>query len=198
MLTFFTGYADENDRIINGGFPGKLLDLSGIWAEEIDALVPEVTNAFTYNGITYPAKLLCDIIHPNDTEVLARYEKRFYAGTPVITKNSYGDGKSYYVGTRSNEEFYQTFVKDICKEAGVDMVLYEGLEEREYPISGLEITKRTKEDAEYIFVLNYQEETKAIQIPFPAEELLSDASYQPGDKMEVKPIGVAILKKNIL
>lgn len=198
VLTFFTGYADENDRIINGGFPGKLLDLSGIWAEEIDALVPEVTNAFTYNGITYPAKLLCDIIHPNDTEVLARYEKRFYAGTPVITKNSYGDGKSYYVGTRSNEEFYQTFVKDICKEAGVDMVLYEGLEEREYPISGLEITKRTKEDAEYIFVLNYQEETKAIQIPFPAKELLSDASYQPGDKLEVKPIGVAILKKNIL
>ena len=124
--------------------------------------------------------------------------RRFYAGTPVITKNCYGDGKSYYVGTRSNEEFYQTFVKDICKEAGVDMVLYEGLEEREYPISGLEITKRTKEDAEYIFVLNYQEETKTIQIPFPAKELLSDASYQPGDKLEVKPIGVAILKKNIL
>ena len=175
-----------------------MLDLTGIWAEEIDALAPAEENSFTYNGTTYPAKLLCDLIHANDTEVLASYEKRFYAGTPCITKNNYGNGKSYYVGTRSNEAFYQNFIKDVCKEAEVSMVLYEGLEEQEYPVSGLEITKRTGEEAEFIFIMNHQMVEKEVTLPFAAKDLLLEMSYEAGDKIVMPAMDCAVLKKSIL
>lgn len=198
VLTFFSGYADENDRIINGGFPGKMLDLTGIWAEEIDALSPTEENSFTYKGATYPAKLLCDLIHANDTEVLASYEKRFYAGTPCITKNIYGNGKSYYVGTRSNENFYQNLIKDICTEAGVSMVLYEGLEQQEYPVTGLEITKRSGKDAEFIFIMNHQMVEKEVTLPFAAKDLILEIAYEAGDTIVMPAMDCAVLKKDIL
>jgi len=174
------------------------MDLFGIWAEEIDALSDTEENTFTYNGVTYPAKLLCDLIHANDARVLASYEKRFYAGTPVITKNSYGNGHAYYVGTQSGKEFYQTFIKDVCSEAGVSMVLYEDVEKKEYPMSGLEITKRTKDGAEFVFLLNHQMNTESIELPFSAYDLLTGNSYQTGDVVTVESMGVVILKKDIL
>jgi len=198
VITFFSGYADESDRIINGGFPGKMMDLFGIWAEEIDALAPTEENSFTYNGITYPAKLLCDLIHANDTQILSSYEKRFYAGTPVITKNTYGQGNAYYVGTQSSKEFYQTFIKDICNEAGVDMVLYENIAKKEYPVCGLEITKRVKDGTEFVFLLNHQMNEESVELPFSANDLLTGSSYQAGDKITIGSMGVVILKKDIL
>jgi len=113
----------ENDLVTLGGYPGKLRDIMGIWVEEIDALPNGEENAFTYEGENYPAKLLCDIIHTEGAEALSAYEKDFYAGSPVFTVNSYGKGKAYYIGTASNEAFYQKLLTEICENAGVKPVL---------------------------------------------------------------------------
>lgn len=63
ITTFFSGIVDEHDLVITGGYPGHLRDILGIWVEEIDALPAGTTNAFTYEGKEYEAKLLCDIMH---------------------------------------------------------------------------------------------------------------------------------------
>lgn len=195
VFTYFSGYADETDRIINGGFPARLLDLTGIWAEEIDALTQDQSNSFVYNGTTYPAKLLCDVIHPNDTEVLAVYDTDYYAGCPVLTKNTFGKGTCYYMGTRSNDDFYMEFMKDVCAQAGVDMALYEVAVQKEYPLYHTEITKRTRDDEDYFFLLNHETQTEDITLPFAAKDLLTDAVYQAGDILTMEARGVVILKK---
>ena len=38
VTTFFSGYVDDHDMVVTGGYPGKLRDLLGIWVEESDAL----------------------------------------------------------------------------------------------------------------------------------------------------------------
>ncbi len=45
ITTYFSGLVDENDRVYTGGYPGPLRRLLGIWAEEIDALPPEIHNS---------------------------------------------------------------------------------------------------------------------------------------------------------
>ena len=40
VLTYFSGYVDENDLCFLDGMPGPLRPLAGVWAEEIDALYP--------------------------------------------------------------------------------------------------------------------------------------------------------------
>lgn len=86
VTTFFSGIVDEHDLVITGGYPGRLRDILGIWVEESDALPHGVQNEFSYQGIVYPAKLLCDLSHPEGAEVLSTYEKDFYQGMPAITK----------------------------------------------------------------------------------------------------------------
>lgn len=63
LTTFFSGYVDKNDLVTVGGYPGKLRDILGIWVEEEDALPEGTVNSFTYKGTTYPAELICDLLH---------------------------------------------------------------------------------------------------------------------------------------
>ena len=67
-------------------------------------------------------------MHTEGAEVLARYREDFYAGTPVITRNRYGDGLAYYVGTRSGEEFYLRLFTDVCKEKGMRTASHDTVE----------------------------------------------------------------------
>ena len=120
LTTFFSGYVDEHDLVTVGGYPGRLRDILGIWVEEEDALPENESNSFTYRGTSYPASLLCDLLHTEGAEALAFYEKDFYAGMPVLTRNEFGKGCAYYVASHSNAAFYRTFIGEICKEAGIE------------------------------------------------------------------------------
>lgn len=185
VTTFFSGIVQENDLVTLGGYPGKLRDIMGIWVEEIDALPNGEENAFTYEGENYPAKLLCDIIHTEGAEALSAYEKDFYAGSPVFTVNSYGKGKAYYIGTASNETFYQKLLTEICENAGVKPVL-------ETP-ELVEVTSRENDKGKYLFVLNHAEEEKKVQLPGNYKDILTGKSYH-NEELTLAKKDVAILQ----
>jgi beta-galactosidase len=162
VTTFFSGIVNEHDLVTLGGYPGELRDLLGIWVEEIDALPPEVKNqivmkkpAGSLNG-SYKCSLLFDIIHSEGAEVLAEYGSDFYAGTPVITCNSFGKGKAYYVGTSPDTEFLTDFVKTVCEEKEIKPVL-------NVP-KGVEVTERRKDGRSYLFVMNHNASTVELEI----------------------------------
>ena len=54
LTTYFSGYVEDHDLVVTGGYPGRLKDILGIWVEESDAIPPEESNLFTYNEKTYP------------------------------------------------------------------------------------------------------------------------------------------------
>lgn len=186
VTTFFSGIVDEHDLVITGGYPGRLRDILGIWVEESDALPHGVQNEFSYQGIVYPAKLLCDLSHPEGAEVLSTYEKDFYQGMPAITKNSFGKGEAYYVATRSDRAFYEKFIGTLCKEAGIRPVAE--------PQKKLEATIRSNENGRYLFLLNHGEEILSVILEYSGKELLSGNTYQAGEKAELPAKGVFILK----
>lgn len=187
VTTFFSGYVDEHDLVITGGYPGKLRDILGIWVEESDALPADQSNHFVYQGVKYPAKLLCDIMHLEGAEELAGYQEDFYAGTPVITVHKYEKGKAYYVGTRSSESFYKTFVKNIMEEKSIVPVL-------KTP-EGVEATERFKRERSYLFVLNHNDTESAFVLQENRTELLSDTKYAAGQTVILKPKDVMILER---
>lgn len=187
ITTFFSGIVDEHDLVITGGYPGHLRDILGIWVEEIDALPAGITNAFTYEGKEYEAKLLCDIMHLEGAKALATYGKDFYANTPVLTVNEYGKGKAYYVGTRSSEDFYQMFLKERLEEKGIKPVLeVEGV--------GIEATKRVKGDKSYLFVLNHNDAEGTFVMPKTRVDLLTGRTYNEGEVVTIPSKEVMILE----
>lgn len=186
VTTFFSGIADEHDLIVTGGYPGKLRDIMGIRVEESDALPSGAENHFTYRGKAYPAKLLCDLSHLEGAEALSVYEEDFYAQMPAITKNQFGDGRAYYVATRSSEEFYQTLMADICEECGVESLLA--------PQENLEVTMRRNENGRFLFLLNHADREQETVIKEAGCGLLEKQEYAAGDVVSVPAKGVQIIK----
>lgn len=186
VTTFFSGIADEHDLIVTGGYPGKLRDIMGIWVEESDALPSGAENHFKYRGKAYPAKLLCDLSHLEGAEALSVYEEDFYAQMPAITKNQFGDGRAYYVATRSNEEFYQTLMADICEECGVESLLA--------PQENLEVTMRRNENGRFLFLLNHADREQETVMTEAGCGLLEKQEYAAGDVVSVPAKGVQIIR----
>lgn len=185
ITTFFSGYANESDRIFTGGYPGPLKDIVGLWVEEEDALPAGAENSFSYNGVTYPAKLLCDLSHSRGADVLAVYDSDFYAGMPVLTVNHLGKGKAYYVATRSNAAFYRSFLSDLCQEAGVEPVITGP--------SGVEATVRVNDQGRFLFLLNHGTGEARVVLPYAGEELIIGEKLQPGQEVLIAGRDVKII-----
>lgn len=185
---FFSGIVQENDLAVTVGYPGKLRDILGIWVEECDALPRDAQNSFSYHGVRYPARILCDLLHTEGAVQIDDhgYEADFYQEYPVLTKYRFGKGKAYYVATSSSEDFYREFLKDICKEAGVQPVL-------KTP-AGVEAACRVNEEGVFIFLLNHIEEPREVELPWKGEDILKGKKAVEG-KIILPPRDVRILKK---
>lgn len=190
---FFSGYVDERDLVVSGGYPGKLRKLCGLWVEEIDALLPGQENAFVIrsgplSGV-YPAVMLCDIIHPETAQTVAVYEKDFYAETPSVCCNTFGKGKAWYIGAstpNNNSVFLEKILLLITSEHGITSVLP--------PQEGLEAVVRSKNGKDYIFVLNHNAKSVFITIPCSCKNLLTGVCYAGEQITEVEQNGVMILE----
>ena len=186
LTTFFSGYVDEHDLVTVGGYPGKLRDILGIWVEEEDALPEDMHNAFHYEGRTYPASMLCDLLHTEGAEILATYEEDFYAGMPVLTKNAFGKGFGYYVATQSSDEFYKKYLGEICREAGIEPIM-------DAP-DDIEVTKRVNKNGTFVFILNHGQDAYMTAMHFAGIDLLKDKTYEKGDTLTLEAKDVVIIK----
>lgn len=186
ITSYFSGIVDEHDLVITGGYPGKLRDILGIWVEESDALPRDKRNHFMYGGVSCEASLLCDLMHLEGARELASYEEDFYAGTPVITENSFGAGKAYYVGTRSSQEFYRMFMREHMEEKGISPVL-------EVP-EGVEATERFKDGKGVMFVLNHNDEETVFVLNEARKDLLTGEQYEGGTVVTLEAKGVMLLE----
>lgn len=187
VATYFSGIVDEHDLVIQGGYPGRLRDILGIWVEENDALPEGEKNSFAYKGNIYPAEILCDLMHSEGAQILSVYEKDFYQGMPVITKNKLGRGCAYYIGTRSNSEFYRKFMDDIFSEANISEIMVTP--------KGVEASVRVKGDREILFLINHNKERKRVTLNDSYRDLLNEQEYQTGHSIEIEGKEVSVLLK---
>ena len=191
VLSLYCGIADEHDRVVCGGYPGELRSLAGIWTEEFDAL-KEKENRFVWNGKEYPARFAFAISHCEGAKSLAVYQSDFYAGTPALTRSEYGNGRVYYVGTRSDEAFYHDFMQMICTEAGIVSCAAELSEE--IP-KEMEITRRCSDKGEFWFCLNHKEEEVQLVPRIPVTDVITGKSYAAGEQVPFAAYDVKILRK---
>lgn len=148
----------------------------GIWVEETDALRPyeknrmRLTDNLQLSEKEYDCGFLCDIIHPEGgAEVLASYKDDFYADTPCVTRNFFGKGLAYYIGTQPEQRFLEELVSHICNECGLQPL---------YPSSeGVELCLRVSDKAKTIFAINHNK-TEA-WVDFGPQKLIGLTDKKP-------------------
>ena len=183
---FMSGIVDQSDNVHLGGYPGPLRKMCGIWAEEIDALAPEQTNTLRFtDGTEAKCSLLCDIIHLEGAQALATYGEDFYEGTPAVTKNAYGKGTVYYVGTQPEAAGLDKILDGVAAAAGVERLITED--------TPLEIVKRVKDGAEFWFILNLTGKPQQAPQAFAGEtDILTGATI--GDE-PLKPFDTLLVRR---
>ena len=158
VTTYLTGYVDDTDLCFRHGFPGPLRKTLGIWAEELDSLYPEDENSIEWNGQSYRAHSLCELIHPETAKALGQYGSDFYAGMAALTENVLGKGKAYYIAARTDEDFLSDFYQTVLDECGVSGVL------KDQPFNGVSAQRRTDGETEYVFLMNFADTEKQITV----------------------------------
>ena len=142
--------------------------------EEIDALAPEQTNKITFaDGTSSTCSLLCDLIHLEGAQCVASYESNFYAGMPAITKNQYGKGFTYYIGTNPTEDGIVKVLDMAVQTAGVASVVTDA--------TGLEITCRKTSQYTYYFIFNFKDKVLPLPENFISKQDLLTGETIPED-----------------
>ncbi|HUX39177.1 MAG TPA: beta-galactosidase [Rectinemataceae bacterium] len=162
ILSFFSGMVDESDLCFEGGFPGPLRRLAGLWVEELDPLWKGQRNrSIPVSGKTaglsgeYGIDSFCELVRVEGAEVLATYGDDWYAGRPVLTRNSFGKGLVYYLAARTDQRFLDDLVGHVCREAAVVSVWPEDLP------PGVNAQRRSDGTTDYLFLMNFNPQAAA-------------------------------------
>ena len=187
VTTYMSGIVGQSDNVHLGGYPGPLRKMAGVWVEEIDALAPELSNdVVMITGDTCRCNLVCDLMHLEGAESLGSYGEDFYQGMPAVTKNSYGKGHVYYIGTHLEEQGLSGILDQASEDAGVERVVPDG--------DGLEIVCRRSQKGRIYFVLNFKDQEKHMPASLCGkQDLLSGENVT--EKTVLKKYDVYILQE---
>ena len=178
---YLTGIVDKDDLCYLGGFPAeKLKDVFGLWCEETDSLPAGFKNTVSYLGKNYEAVNFCDIIHTSSAEVLGTYKTDFYAETPAVTANTYGQGKAYYVAFANDGDFFADFIEKLIKEIGIETSPFIT------PV-GVSVVRR----GNFIFVMNFGDEEKIVSLDREYEDVVNGGTLS---SVTLPVCGYCILK----
>ena len=151
-----------------------------------------IRHTFRYEGETYPAEILCDLLHTEGAETLAVYDNDFYAGMPVLTRNSFGSGCAYYVAARSSQTFYRKLLQKITGELHIQPP---AKQERPEADDGgfVQMTLRENQNGSFLFLLNHGDAAECVTLEQGGRNLLDGSEYRAGETVALDPKGAAIL-----
>ena len=106
-------------------------------------------------------------MHPTTCDVLSTYQSDFYKGFPAFTKNKYFSGTAYHLAATAEQDFYDDFFAMLTSRAGLERAMNIVVPK------GVSITYREKAGRKIIFIQNFDEEKKSLDLVKHYKDLLS-------------------------
>ena len=155
VVTHWSGVVDEYDSIYPGKTPYGLSEVLGLRRAEIDALqdgVENVTIPVAGNGLglrkNYTCSVLSEIPEVYSAEPILLYGNDFYKGLPVVTEHDYKKGRSYYIASMMEEDFYHDLFSSLIEKNGIEPIA------KALP-RGVFASERIGNGKRYIFLQNF-------------------------------------------
>ncbi len=191
IVTTRSGVKDHNNAVVDLPLPGLLADLCGVEIEDLDVLPAGQHRKIQFGASASAghgnATALCEILTLNGAEAIARYAEDYYAEKPAITVNSAGEGRVTYVGTVGDLALVEKVVMHAVEKAHINPLA-------ETP-AGVEVTRRTRNGTELLFILNHTPEAQEFNLAGHYEDLLNN-TLKTG-RMSLLPYEVLILQPGV-
>ena len=193
-----TGVKDGTNLCHPRTLPGLLSDALGVTIEEYESLGHDWGRGsdFSYEVIAcgdfvdagsptvFTATKTAEWVQVQDAEMLAGYEAWHMQPYAALTRNRFGDGWGYFLGTVVAEDaFYDRLIADILQHAGVTVPLV--------PPEGVEASVREGNERRLLFLINHTETSQTVPVPAGKTELLT--GVETGDTLVLACYGVAVI-----
>lgn len=185
ILTTRSGVKNMQNVCLPTQLPGALGNVAGVVVEEYDPVGHDV-QAVTLNGKMEAAcSQWCDILVPTTADTIAVYSSDFFAGRTAITRNSFGQGTAYYLGTILDDGGYGALISGIARDVGLKVL--------DNLPSGVELSVRSGNGKRLMFVLNLTKETNEVYLDIAgvSSVLTGQQITQP---LVLEPMGVEVLQ----
>ncbi len=193
VVTYYTGISDEKDHVWLGGYPGSIRDVVGVRVEEFMPMGNDFTGVPDHLDLSNGAVAhdIADVIGSVDgtATVVATFKDNPWTGmdgVPAIVANTFGEGRSVYVGARLGREGLALSLPEILESLG--MAEAGGNDGRV-----LHVEREGADGSRFVFSFNRTHET--VRVPVEGEVVVSSFADVDGETASIKPNGVIVTKK---
>jgi beta-galactosidase len=191
-----TAVKDETNLAYARTLPGLLSPALGIEINEYESFALGITDkdTTTYGlhtddslGEGYTAVRYADWIKPTTAKSLASYDQPHLDEFAAITRNEFGKGIGWYVGTIvDSTEFYDKLIARLLRDARIKPIVT--------PPAGVESVIRASNNGGLLFLLNHTNAVQTINLPQNKTDLLTEK--KTAATLELQPFGVAVIGLN--
>ncbi|MBR7835352.1 beta-galactosidase [Actinospica durhamensis] len=192
VTTFLSGRVDEDDNAFLADVPGPLGPLMGVRVDEWDAREPGFVNPVRLGApgekpVVSSATLFFELVIPQGAQAVGVYQQDFYAGTPAVTRNAFGEGEGWYVAAGLDQPGISWVVREVLRRHSIEL---------RYPdVPDLETAERVAPDGtRLLFLLNHQATALDVEAQHSGSDLLTGAQIEKGDRIRFEPRGVMVLR----
>lgn len=189
VMTYRCAVKDDTGLIYNEPLPGRLQDVFGAtvkeyhspWGDEINKITGAVSELKDKSG---DCNVWLDLMDAATAEVLAEYGEGFIPGEAAVTRNKFGEGTAYYIGTQTDQDFMDALMAMVISDAEVEC----GLSTPD----GVEAAVRSGKDGDLTFLINHTSDEQEVMLPGKFDNLVTGNSIENTIKLPL--YGVAVLK----
>jgi beta-galactosidase len=188
VVSYLSGIVDESNTIRLGGYPGALRKVLGAWSEEMHPLAGEgeEVKLATADGGTASASYWTEHLHTEWADVVASYDSGRLAGSPAVTRNTFGKGTAVYLSARVDSTFLESLLSSEREAAGVRPELTAPL--------GVQVRRRTGHGSSFLLVLNHNDAPVRVDVGGGGTDLITGAEVQ--GTVELAANGVLVLEED--
>jgi beta-galactosidase len=191
LMTFKSGFANENSAVRSVMAPGPLREAAGFSYQEFSnlekplALKGDPLHAGEDNKVMYWAEFL-KLEH---AKPLAFYDHPFFGRWPAITRNEFGKGTLTYEGTFLSDGLQEKMVLDVLKDANL-LDIAQPLPAKVREKSGINGAGKTLH-----YFLNYSSDHQTFTYNQKAgTDLLTGKKISPSQSVDLAPWDLAIVE----
>jgi len=189
LTTFLSGRVDEDDNAFLMDVPGPLGRLMGVRVDEWDARESSFVNPVRLGELEVESRLLFELVIPQGAEVVGTYQADFYAGTPAVTRNAFGQGEGWYVAAGLDQAGVSWVVRQVLDRHGLAGPYAQ--------VADLETAVRVAPDGtRLLFLLNHRDSPVTVAACTSGVDLLTGDRVVRDQPMTLAPRGVVVLRED--
>ena len=192
LMTFKSGYTNENDAVRWERAPGPLREAAGFTYQEFSNLEhPLALKGDPYQaGADNRVNTWAEFLLLDHAKALAYYDHPFFGQWPAITRNQFGSGELVYEGTQVSDPLQSKIVLDCLRSAGLTSA------DQQLPPTVHVKHGVNREGKQLHYYLNYSSESQTLTYPYASgQDLLTATPIAAHQSVTLKPWDLAIIEE---